>query len=147
RSSSWPYCLRHRPVITPARCGRISLALSADVSLGNVLTRVVGDPRARHDQGMSWPTWTGLGERRWQKSSDEEVQPPKTLWDLLQLLIVPAMLVVIAFAFNASQASREHRREDRQIREDRLLARAAREDATLNAYLSEMRDLILNHRL
>jgi hypothetical protein len=96
---------------------------------------------------MRWPAWLGVGERRWKKSPGEEVQPPKTLWDFLQLLIVPAILVVIALAFNASQASREQKREDRRVREDRALATETRRDANLDAYLTEMRDLILNRHL
>jgi uncharacterized protein YjbI with pentapeptide repeats len=96
---------------------------------------------------MRWPDWTGVGERRFKKSPDEEVQPPKTAWDFLQLLIVPAILVVIALAFNASQASRDRSREDRRTAEDRTLAEVAREDATLDAYLSKMSNLILERGL
>jgi uncharacterized protein YjbI with pentapeptide repeats len=96
---------------------------------------------------MRWPGWLGVAERRWKKSPDEEVQPPKTVWDFLQLLIVPAILVVVALAFNASQASRERQREDRQVQEDRALAAETRRDANLDAYLTEMRDLILNRQL
>jgi uncharacterized protein YjbI with pentapeptide repeats len=96
---------------------------------------------------MRWPAWLGVGERRWKKSPNEEVQPPKTAWDFLQLLIVPAILVVIALAFNAAQASRERSREDRRIREDRALAEAAREDAILDAYLAKMSGLMLDRHL
>jgi len=96
---------------------------------------------------MRWPAWTGVGERRFKKSPDEEVQPPKTAWDFLQLLIVPAILVVIALAFNASQASRERSREDRRIREDRALAEATHEDAVLDAYMARISNLILDRSL
>jgi hypothetical protein len=94
-----------------------------------------------------WPEWTGFGKRGWEKSSDREVQPSKTLWDWLQLLIVPAILVGIAYAYNASQASREHGREDRRILEDRGLARAAAQDAALLAYFAQEGDLILKRQL
>jgi uncharacterized protein YjbI with pentapeptide repeats len=96
---------------------------------------------------MRWPSWLGVGERRWKKSADEEVQPAKTAWDWLQLLIVPGMLVVIALYFNASQASRDRTREDRRIREDRALAASARQDDTLDSYMSAMRELILDRHL
>ena len=43
--------------------------------------------------GMGWRDWTGVGERRWHVAQGEQVQPSKTLWDVLQLLIVPAILV------------------------------------------------------
>jgi uncharacterized protein YjbI with pentapeptide repeats len=96
---------------------------------------------------MRWPAWLGVGERRWKTSPNEEVQPAKTAWDFLQLLIVPAILVVIALAFNASQASRDRSREDRRIREDRALAQAERQDAILDAYLAKMSGLILDRDL
>jgi len=96
---------------------------------------------------MRWPTWLGVGERRWKKSPNEEVQPAKTAWDWLQLLIVPAILAAIAVAFNAAETSRDRSREDRRTREDRALARAAREDSTLNAYLGQMSDLMLKQHL
>src|SRR5262245_34410385 len=92
---------------------------------------------------MRWQAWTGIGERPWK----EGVQPANPAWDVLQLLIVPGILVVIALAFNASQASRDRSREDRRIREDRALANAAREDATLDAYLAKMSNLILDRGL
>jgi uncharacterized protein YjbI with pentapeptide repeats len=85
---------------------------------------------------MRLPAWLGVGERRWRKSPDEDVQPAKTLWDFLQLLIVPVLLVVIALSFNASQASRERSRNEE-----------TRRDATLDAYLAQMSDLILNGHL
>ena len=96
---------------------------------------------------MRWPGWLGVGERRWKKSPDEDVQPAKTAWDWLQLLIVPAILAAIAVAFNAAETSRDRSREDRRTREDRTLAQAAREDSTLNAYLNQMSDLMLKQHL
>jgi hypothetical protein len=96
---------------------------------------------------MRWPDWAGVGERRWKKSPGEEVRPAKTAWDWLQLLIVPAMLAAIAVAFNAAESSRDRSREDRRTREDRALALAARQDATLDSYLKQMSDLMLREHL
>lgn len=96
---------------------------------------------------MRWPAWLGISERRWEKSPNEEVQPAKTAWDFLQLLIVPAILIVIALAFNAAQASRDRSREDRRIRQDRALADDARKDAILDAYLAKLSGLILDRNL
>jgi uncharacterized protein YjbI with pentapeptide repeats len=96
---------------------------------------------------MRAPAWLGIGERRWKKRADEEVQPAKTLWDWLQLLVVPAMLAALALFFSASQASRDRSREDRRIREDRALAESARQDATLEAYFAQMTNLMLDRNL
>jgi hypothetical protein len=70
---------------------------------------------------MGWRDWTGVGERRWKTAPNEQVQPPKTLWDLLQLLIVPVIL---------------------KSRADQV-----RQDTTLNNYIQQMSDLMLNKRL
>lgn len=86
---------------------------------------------------MGWPEWTGFGKRKlWKTDTTWEWQPSKTLWDWLQLLIVPAILVMIAFAYSTAQASREHRRADR-----------AAQDAAVLAYLAQAGDLILTHKL
>jgi uncharacterized protein YjbI with pentapeptide repeats len=71
---------------------------------------------------MRVPRW--LGFRR------------KTLWDWLELLIVPAILVAVTFAWSARQTSSDNSREDRRS-----------QDATLQAYLDQMSDLILHEHL
>jgi uncharacterized protein YjbI with pentapeptide repeats len=78
----------------------------------------------------------GFGERRWTKGENEEVQPAKTFWDFLQLLLVPLLLFLIAWLFNGWQASR-----------DRSRGENSRQDATLDAYFKEMGDLILDREL
>jgi uncharacterized protein YjbI with pentapeptide repeats len=63
----------------------------------------------------------------------------KTLWDLLQLLIVPLVLVGIGFLFEMQQAEREERR----ARAERNLAEQRAQDEALQAYLDEMGSLLL----
>jgi type VI protein secretion system component VasK len=96
---------------------------------------------------VRWPSWLGVGERRWPKSPDEEVQPAKTLWDWLQLLVVPAILIGVTFAWGFMQTRSDNKREDRRIAADRAAAEEARQDATLQAYLDRMSDLMLRHKL
>ena len=96
---------------------------------------------------MRWREWLGVGERRWKKAPDEEVQPAKTLWDWLQLLIVPAILIGVTFAWSATQTRSDNKREDRRIAADRAAAEEARQDATLQAYLDQMSGLMLDKKL
>jgi uncharacterized protein YjbI with pentapeptide repeats len=96
---------------------------------------------------MRWRDWLGVGERRWKKAPDEEVQPAKTLWDWLQLLIVPAILIGVTFVWSATQTRSDNRREDRRIAADRAAAEEARRDATLQSYLAQMSDLMLREKL
>jgi uncharacterized protein YjbI with pentapeptide repeats len=81
-----------------------------------------------------WPDW-GFGEKHWPEEPGE-VRRAKTLWDWLQLLVVPAILILVVALWNASQTSRDKSRED-----------DARQAATLTAYLSQMSDLILERDL
>jgi hypothetical protein len=60
----------------------------------------------------------------------------KTLWDWLQLLIVPAILVGVTFAWSATQTRSDNRRADQ-----------ASQDATLTAYVQQMSNLMLDHNL
>ena len=96
---------------------------------------------------MRWRDWIGVGERRWRKAPDEEVQPAKTLWDWLQLLIVPAILIGITFVWSYTQTRNENKRDDRRIAADRAAAEQARQDTTLQAYLDEMSRLMLEKSL
>jgi len=96
---------------------------------------------------MRWRDWLGVGERRWKKAPDEEVQPAKTLWDWLQLLIVPAILIGVTFVWSATQTRNDNRREDRRIAADRAAAEEARRDATLQSYLDQMSGLMLDKKL
>jgi uncharacterized protein YjbI with pentapeptide repeats len=82
----------------------------------------------------------------------------KTLWDWLQLLVIPLALAAIALGFNFLQSDREAKREDaRKERELAIAAKAraqdaqiaadARRDEALTAYLARMEDLTLQHHL
>lgn len=96
---------------------------------------------------MSWRDWTGVGERRWKTSPNEQVQPSKTLWDLLQLLIVPVILVGVSLLWSASQTKSDNRREDRRIAADRVAAEEVSRDRTLDDYIQRLGDLMLSRRL
>ena len=71
----------------------------------------------------------------------------KTLWDWLQLLIVPAILIGVTFAWSATQTRSDNRREDRRIAADRTAAEEARQSATLRDYLGQMSGLMLDKKL
>ena len=71
----------------------------------------------------------------------------KTLWDWLQLLIVPLVLALAAFALNAAQADRDRDQDVRQAAQERRVTEdRAREDA-LRGYLQQISDLITDHGL
>jgi uncharacterized protein YjbI with pentapeptide repeats len=87
------------------------------------------DPRRR----IRWPRWTGFGN--------------KTVWDLLQLLIVPLMLAALGFWFTAAQDDRQQRLENERAEAERRLAEQRAQDEALQAYLDEMGTLLLEKDL
>jgi uncharacterized protein YjbI with pentapeptide repeats len=85
--------------------------------------------------------WTGL--------------PKQTLWDWLDLLIVPAVLAVGGYLFTRSesqrtlQSSNQQREVDREVAKeqaetDREIADQRRQDDTLQAYLDQIGQLLLD---
>jgi hypothetical protein len=71
----------------------------------------------------------------------------KTLWDLLQLLIVPLALAAIGFWFTAQQEARQREIEDRRARVEREIEAERAEQVTLQAYLDQMGTLMLDRNL
>src|SRR5215211_5112007 len=83
---------------------------------------------------MAWPRWTGF--RR------------KTVWDWLQLLIVPFVLAVIGFYFTSAQEyAHQLEIEARRAAEARELEAQRVQNAALQTYLEGMRHLLLDKDL
>lgn len=82
----------------------------------------------------------------------------KTLWDWMELLIIPMVLAVGAFYLNRSERAVERQiaetrvKEDRQLADDRAnlereIATDRQQEAALQAYLDRMADLLLHEKL
>jgi uncharacterized protein YjbI with pentapeptide repeats len=71
----------------------------------------------------------------------------KTVWDFLQLLIVPLMLAVIGLWFAAQQDARQQRIENQRAEAERELAEQRAQDEALQAYLDQMSQLMLERKL
>jgi uncharacterized protein YjbI with pentapeptide repeats len=71
----------------------------------------------------------------------------KTLWDWLQLMVIPLVLAGVAFALNAFQNDRDQSREDHRAAEQAKKTIEDQREATLRTYISDMSDLLLEHGL
>jgi hypothetical protein len=71
----------------------------------------------------------------------------KTLWDWLQLLIVPVVLSLITVAFAWQQDTRQQRIENQRAEAERELAEQRAQDEALQAYLDQMSTLVLEKDL
>jgi uncharacterized protein YjbI with pentapeptide repeats len=91
--------------------------------------------------------WTGFGESGQRKLDNQEIQPRKTLWDWLQLFIVPLALAAIGLWFAAQQDAHQQKIEAKRAESDRHIEEQRAQDAALQAYLDQMSQLMLNGNL
>ena len=125
----YPENLRDRPL---AVLGAAAVVVAAVV----VLIRV-----GQHYQ------WTGFGESVQPKSGDQEIHPRKTLWDWLQLFIIPLALAAIGLWFSAQQDAHQQEIEKDRAKSDRHIEEQRAQDAALQAYLDQMSQLMLEGNL
>src|SRR5215203_818166 len=82
----------------------------------------------------------------------------KTVWNWLEVLVVPLMLVAIGFLFTAQQDQRQQQIEDQRAQQaqkienqraeaERELAKQSAQDEALQAYLDQMSNLLLEKDL
>jgi len=67
----------------------------------------------------------------------------KTIWDWLELLIVPLVLILIGLAFSVQQEARQQQFEDERAATERELEEQRAQDLALQAYLDQMSLLLL----
>jgi hypothetical protein len=98
--------------------------------------------------------WTGFGPTR----TTEDVQPSKTLWEWLGLLVVPTILAAGGFLLNRLQKQHEDRLQQQQKEHEEQIERAQREreesaalqraqDEALRAYLDQMSNLMVDREM
>lgn len=96
--------------------------------------------------------WTGFNSGYGQvtihtPAKDIVLLPVKTLWDWLQLLIVPLVLAIGGFWLNQIQQSREQTRADKQAQTERDIAQDNQQEAALQEYINKMSDLLIDEEL
>jgi len=81
------------------------------------------------------------------KTTTREFQPSKTLWDWMQLLIVPIVLVLVVSSFNAQQNQINQRLSDQQHQLDLQNQQSQAQATELETYLDRMSDLLFTYNL
>ena len=83
--------------------------------------------------------WTGLAV--------DTNYPKRTLWDWLDLLIVPAVLAIGGYLFTRSESRRTQQTAEKERTLDREIADERRQDDMLQAYLDGMSQLLTDKEL
>ena len=71
----------------------------------------------------------------------------KTLWDWMDLLIVPAVLAIGALIYNRNEKKVEQQRAEEHARSEREIAQDNQRETVLQSHLSAMAELMLNYNL
>jgi uncharacterized protein YjbI with pentapeptide repeats len=71
----------------------------------------------------------------------------KTLWDWLQLLIIPAVLAVGGYLFNYTTSRNERAATEQRAQTERDIAQDNQQEATLQDYINKMSELLLDRDL
>jgi uncharacterized protein YjbI with pentapeptide repeats len=77
----------------------------------------------------------------------EVYQPGKTLWDWLQLLIIPAVLAVGGYLFSFTTSRNERKAADLHNQTERAIAQDNQREAALKEYFEKMSELLLHENL
>jgi hypothetical protein len=86
--------------------------------------------------------WTGLVPE-----TSEPKQHWKTLWDWLQLLIIPAVLLLAGSLFTYTVSRNERKASDRHNQTEREIAQDNQQEAALQEYIDKMSELLLHEKL
>ena len=84
--------------------------------------------------------WTGFAE--YSGSVSSRFDRPKSLWDWLDLLLVPLLLALGAWLLNRSARTREQEAEERRVEEQQKIEEDRSRDDALQKYLDTITDLL-----
>ncbi len=94
-----------------------------------------------------WPDWTGFGPYIPVQPPMEGYEREKTLWDWLQLLVIPVILAVVGFVFNRTQQTNAEKAARQRDETERKIAEQRAQDAVLETYLDPMAELLVDKGL
>jgi len=91
--------------------------------------------------------WTGFNRHVEHIPSGQQDQPAKTLWDWLQLLIIPLVLVFGGFLLNVTTSRTEQKIAAQRYENDQKIALDKQREDLLQSYLDRMAELLLEKDL
>ncbi len=105
--------------------------------------------------GWDWTGFNVISSRVWTAKTPsgasifkiEEQQLPKTLWDWMQLLIVPVSISFFGLWFTRKRQQHDQQLAEQRAQTEREIAEENLQEAALQAYLNRMSELLLEEKL
>jgi uncharacterized protein YjbI with pentapeptide repeats len=98
-----------------------------------VLFLIIWSGYLRFIRGFGWADWTGFAG--------------KTLWQWMELLIIPSVLGIAATLYDKSQKDHEQRLADKRIKNEREISLDRFQEETFRDFTEKLSDLMLNKNL
>ncbi len=98
----------------------------------------------RFISGYGWTDWTGFGEYT---SPTGKFYRAKTLWDLMELLLIPLALTTIALWFNWNEKRSQLRRDEKRAQVERENANDRLQEVALQSCVEKITELLLDKHL
>lgn len=99
---------------------------------------------------VRWFGWNWTGFNRYigpELKPNQQYRSEKTLWDWLQLLVIPLMLAIGGFWLNQIQKSRDERATEQRDKTEHEIAADNQRETALQTYLDKMSELLLEKKL
>ena len=96
------------------------------------------------------PDWWGTNEitnKVANNVNEEVISPRKTIWDLVNLLLVPLVIAVGGYLFNQAQQARNLEFSEAQNENDRWISLDRDQEEVFQNYLDKMGELLLEKNL
>lgn len=87
-----------------------------------------------------WQPWTGIGSY---VVEDEKVIKGKTLWDLMELLLIPLGGAYIAFRFSKTLKKNEQKIAEQRAKSEQELSKDRQREDALQSYFNQISELLL----
>jgi uncharacterized protein YjbI with pentapeptide repeats len=91
--------------------------------------------------------WTGFNQHLETVPSGMQKQPAKTLWDWMQLLVIPSVLAIGAVLLNLANSRTEQKIAEKRYLNDQNIAQDNQREMLLQSYLDRMTELLLKENL
>lgn len=91
--------------------------------------------------------WTGYSRFTTPLTAEQLLERQKTIWDWLELLLIPLVLAAGGLWFSQAERRNEQAAAERNARRERALADAQAQEAALQAYLEQMSGLLIDQGL
>ena len=151
--SGWEQIRKYRRAI-----GVVAMVLIIVVVIALIIAVVLSNGTGFNGYNKVSTVYTISGPSTGTVTRTEEYQPGKSLWDLLQLLIIPVVLAVGGFWLNQIQKSREEKASEQRTKTEQdaaekraqteqEIALGNQQEMALQTYLDRMSELLLEKRL